>query len=784
MSIATSTAKIQYTLAATVQALPIPFYFLESGHIKAIRSRADVTDYVMVLGTDYTLTGVADEDGGELTTIATNMQVGDVITIKRDIAITQTVNYVYNDRFPAETHERALDKLTMIVQQLKEVTDRAVQFPESDVAGTGNIMPSAADRAAKIFGFDASGAQVQLYDPVSAVFAEGDAIYANTVAALKAVLVAPLLNGQQCHVAGYSSPGDGGGGTWVYLTASATTADVGTVVAPNAGAGRWHRIYSGPINPIWFGAIGDGVADDSTALALAFTCLTNKGGGTLLLPKGSWTHASTLQMSDNTILAGEGLNSILVATFVNTALSVDEVTIYLGNSCVIRDLQLKQAIAAGTRKSNQEAHMISGVGKTNILLDGVTITNGPGAGILFNSGSNIRIRSCYVTGTKADGIHFSNGCFRMAVTNCIVHAVGDDGIAVVSYDLGPAQQTDWSITNNVVTDGVGRGITCIGSAKGTIVGNRIKNCLGGIYVVYEASYTTFAPKEIVVSGNCLDTCGTVNGLHPLRISACLGITVTGNLFQNCRNIVVDDDGGATATKNLVFSDNVIQNNIDDGQAAILVQDTTDFSITNNVFKTIKKHAINCNGAGCTRGTISGNTIIDAWTITTAAFADIDIVACTYIVGEGNVCRGSGSTYGADVRIATTFTGNRVNTLTQPANYEEDLVQFTGVSYAFITLAKPNLIMDLVFQANPDNNIGIVKRFVLQYSTAGVPAGWTSVATSGNYRLLSEDASVAASNTNPEGAHTIVAAANKVTVTFNFSTTGLGRIRFTGTSSPS
>lgn len=239
MSVPTSTAKVQYTLSSTVQALPIPFYFLQNADIKAIRARSGVSDYVMVLGTDYTLTGAGDEAGGTLTTIATNLVVGDKITIKRDIAITQLTNYVYNDKFPAEVHEKVADKLTMALQQLKEVTDRAVQFPESEVAGTGNIMPAASGRAAKLLGFDATGQAVQLYDPISGVFTTGNGIEVSSVAALKAVIVTGLTTGYQASVAGYASASDGGGGLFTYNSASTAADNGGSIIAPNAGTGRW-----------------------------------------------------------------------------------------------------------------------------------------------------------------------------------------------------------------------------------------------------------------------------------------------------------------------------------------------------------------------------------------------------------------------------------------------------------------------------------------------------------------------------------------------------------------
>lgn len=49
------------------------------------------------------------------------------IIIVRKIGITQEVDYVEGDPFPAETHEGALDKLTLIATMLSEQIDRALK---------------------------------------------------------------------------------------------------------------------------------------------------------------------------------------------------------------------------------------------------------------------------------------------------------------------------------------------------------------------------------------------------------------------------------------------------------------------------------------------------------------------------------------------------------------------------------------------------------------------------------------------------------------------------------
>jgi hypothetical protein len=56
---------------------------------------------------------------------------GAMLTILRNVPLTQATDYVSNDEFPAETHEQNLDKLTMITQQLQEQLDRAILLEKS-----------------------------------------------------------------------------------------------------------------------------------------------------------------------------------------------------------------------------------------------------------------------------------------------------------------------------------------------------------------------------------------------------------------------------------------------------------------------------------------------------------------------------------------------------------------------------------------------------------------------------------------------------------------------------
>jgi hypothetical protein len=135
MAIQADTSRVQYTgNASTTQAYPVPFPFFSATHLRCI-----VTTNGVDAPMNFVATGEGNPNGGSLTTV-TAVPATSTVTIYREVPATQTTSYVEGGDFPAASHERALDKLTMLVQQVIRLGQRTLRLPESQ--NSPNEIPS------------------------------------------------------------------------------------------------------------------------------------------------------------------------------------------------------------------------------------------------------------------------------------------------------------------------------------------------------------------------------------------------------------------------------------------------------------------------------------------------------------------------------------------------------------------------------------------------------------------------------------------------------------------
>jgi hypothetical protein len=133
-----------------------------------------------------------------------------------------------------------------------------------------------------------------------------------TYAALTVIPASFRFDDMLVYVAGRATDGDGGHGWWRFDAASSASANGGTILAPDAGTGRWIRQYSDAVHVQWFGAIGNGVADDTAAIQAAIDYVETLNGGKVLLNWGTFKITSTLNINSGmgVQLIGQGSDGI------------------------------------------------------------------------------------------------------------------------------------------------------------------------------------------------------------------------------------------------------------------------------------------------------------------------------------------------------------------------------------------------------------------------------------------------------------------------------------------
>lgn len=103
------------------------------------------------------------------------------------------------------------------------------------------------------------------------------------------------------HVDSYSTPGDGGGGTFYWNASDTRPDDGGTIFkSQTIATGRWNRVYSGALNPRWFGAKGDwnGLSGtDDTAAIVAAIAAAGSGGHVQLTFPGNYRITGVVEMT-------------------------------------------------------------------------------------------------------------------------------------------------------------------------------------------------------------------------------------------------------------------------------------------------------------------------------------------------------------------------------------------------------------------------------------------------------------------------------------------------------
>lgn len=146
MTVSSETNKVTYACNGGTSVFPYTFRVLDDDDISVqIKDTATGELTELAKTTDYSVSGVGDDAGGNITLVdaATDAPSGTNIIISRaNLTLTQPVEYNEYDAFPASTHEEALDRATMQIQKLQEEVDRCLKVDIGSSLDSDLITPS------------------------------------------------------------------------------------------------------------------------------------------------------------------------------------------------------------------------------------------------------------------------------------------------------------------------------------------------------------------------------------------------------------------------------------------------------------------------------------------------------------------------------------------------------------------------------------------------------------------------------------------------------------------
>jgi hypothetical protein len=322
-------------------ALPFTFKVFAASDLQVIRLNTTTgVESTLVLNSDYTVTlnGNQNTSPGGTVTVVVAASATSTVTITSNIANLQPTDLTNQGGFYPEVITDSFDRSTIQIQQISDIGDRTLKIPISDGSSLDMQLPTAAQRANAFLAFDANGEPTAVTGGSSGAPAtitrqvfSGDG---TTAIFTLASDPGALGNSAQVYIGGIyqqRSTYTVGGTTLTFSQApvagtdniefvnfltdaiGSTSADL--VLYTPTGSGATARTaaqkFAERQSVKDFGAVGNGVADDTTAFNNAWTA---NNPNPVFVPAGSYAITGTVTgsfvASGNVTIVGGTVNTI------------------------------------------------------------------------------------------------------------------------------------------------------------------------------------------------------------------------------------------------------------------------------------------------------------------------------------------------------------------------------------------------------------------------------------------------------------------------------------------